>query len=269
MDWIIALIALTVMEIVLGIDNLVLLAIVTGKLPVEQRPLARRIGLLLAMFMRIGLLCAIVFIMKMEKPIFHLTDVGFPTTWFAEEGEVVHPETASEHRQRVLESDREAPKLSYEVNGVSVRDLILVFGGLFLLWNSVKEIHEKIEHNESESHVEPVTSFRAALLQIVIYDLIFSLDSVITAVGMAERLPVMIAAVVTAMLIMILFANHVSDFVNNNPTLAMLALSFLILIGVMLIAEGIGTHVNKGYIYFAMAFSLVVEVLNLRIRGKN
>jgi len=260
MEWVIALVALALMEIILGIDNIVFLAIVTGKLPEQQRPLARRIGLILAMGMRIALLFAISFVMGLTSPIVHLTDFGAPPAWFAEEGEDIH-----------LHDDGhghlEANKLSYEANKISWRDLILITGGLFLIGKSVWEIHEKLEHDESEDDVKPATSFTSALVQIALLDIIFSLDSVITAVGMAEDIRVMIAAVVISIGVMLVFANAISEFVSKNPTLTMLALSFLILIGVMLVAEGIGTHVNKGYIYFAMAFSLIVEILNLRIRG--
>ena len=260
MEWVIALVALALMEIILGIDNIVFLAIVTGKLPVQQRPLARRIGLLLALGMRIGLLFAISFVMSLTSPVFHLSDFGVPAKWFAVEGEEIRlHDDGLGHVQ--------ANKLSYEANKVSWRDLILISGGLFLIGKSVWEIHEKLEHDESEDDVKPSTSFAGVLVQIALLDIIFSLDSVITAVGMAEDLRVMVAAVIAAVVVMLLFADTISDFVGRNPTLTMLALSFLILIGVMLVAEGIGTHVNKGYIYFAMAFSLVVEMLNLRIRG--
>ena len=260
MEWVIALVALALMEIILGIDNIVFLAIVTGKLPEQQRPLARRIGLLLAMGMRIGLLFAISFVMSLTSPIIHLTDVGAPPAWFAAEGEDIHLHADDKGHM-------EANKLSYEANKVSWRDLILIVGGLFLIGKSVWEIHEKLDHDESEDEVKAATSFASALFQIALLDIIFSLDSVITAVGMAEDIRVMIAAVVISIGVMLVFANAISDFVSKNPSLTMLALSFLILIGVMLVAEGIGTHVNKGYIYFAMAFSLIVEILNLRIRG--
>lgn len=245
MENVIALIALAAMEIVLGIDNIVFLAIVTSKLPVAQRPLARRCGLFLAMGMRVGLLCAISWVMSLTEPLFHWTDCGIPAAWF--EG--------MEHGE--------------EVASVSWRDMILICGGLFLIGKSVFEIHEKLEHHESEGDVTGSASFFGAMVQIVILDIIFSLDSVITAVGMAEDLRIMVAAVIIAVLVMMLFANSVSDFVAKNPSLIMLALSFLILIGVMLFAEGVGTHVDKKYIYFAMAFSLVVEMLNLRFRKRH
>ena len=270
MEWIVAVVALVGMEVVLGIDNLVVLAIVTGKLPEEQRPLARRIGLLLALVMRIVMLFTITLLMEANQPLFHLTDIGFPSDWFAAEGETVHPETADEHFQRTHRrgTQQAATKYSYEVNAISLRDLVMILGGLFLLRSSVKEIHHKIEHRTQEQkHISSVSTFRGAIMQIAAFDMLFSFDSVITAVGMAEDIWVMVVAVVLAIAVMMLFADSVSDFVNRNPTLAMLALSFLILIGVMLVAEGLGTHVNKKYIYFAMAFSLVVELLNLRAKS--
>ncbi len=243
-NWI-ALIALASMEIVLGIDNIVFLAIVTSKLPVEQRPLARRCGLLLALGMRIALLCAISWVMSLTEPIFFWSSLGIPESWFE----------SMDHGE--------------EAASVSWRDLILILGGLFLIGKSVFEIHEKLEHHESEGDVPSAASFAKAMVQIVILDIIFSLDSVITAIGMAEDLKIMVTAVIIAVLVMLLFADKVSDFVSHNPSLTMLALSFLILIGVMLFAEGVGTHVDKKYIYFAMAFSLVVEMLNLRFRRRS
>ena len=270
MEWIIALVALVAMEIVLGIDNLVVLAIVTGKLPEEQRSKARRIGLLLAMVMRVAMLGMITWLMAANSPLFHLTDLGFPTEWFAAEGEVVHVNPAGAHHaaHASAESKSSNSKFSFEMNAVSIRDLVMIIGGLFLLRSSVKEIHEKIHHHETEGdHVQAVSTFRAAIIQIAAFDMLFSFDSVITAVGMAEDIWVMIVAVVIAIGVMMFFADAVSDFVHRTPTIAMLALSFLILIGAMLVAEGMGTHVNKGYIYFAMAFSVMVEVLNLRAKS--
>lgn len=265
MEWIVALIALVGMEIVLGIDNLVVLAIVTGKLPEDQRPQARRIGLILALVMRLVMLATLSYLMAANEPLFHLTDIGAPQAWFAAEGESVHPETADEHFEH--HRSHKKTKLSHHVNAISIRDLVMILGGLFLLRSSVKEIHEKIEHHESEGDAaRPVSTFRAAIIQIAMFDMLFSFDSVITAVGMAEDLWVMVVAVILSIGVMIYFADQVSDFVNRNPTLAMLALSFLILIGVMLVAEGLGTHVNKKYIYFAMAFSFSVELLNLRAK---
>ena len=220
----VALITLTSLEIVLGIDNIVVLAVITGKLDPSVQSRARRIGLALAMVMRIVLLLSISLIMKAEQPLFALFG-----------------------------------------HGVSGRDLVLIGGGLFLLWKSVREIHHDVEgKGEAEPLHHAAKSFSAAILQVVLLDLVFSLDSVITAVGMARQVPVMIAAIVLAVLVMMVFANSVSNFVNRHPTIKMLALAFLLLIGVMLLAEGFGKHVNRGYIYFAMAFSLLVELLNLR-----
>lgn len=241
-NWIFALIALAAMEIVLGIDNIVFIAIVTGRLPPEQQSRARRLGLAAAMVMRILLLLCISWILQLKDPIFNLTDYGLPASW------LVGLEHAS------------------DVNGVSVKDIILFVGGLFLIANSVHEIHQQVEGEEDEHNVPKKMTFGRALVQIAVMDIIFSLDSVITAVGMAEHVPVMIAAVVIAVAVMMLFADSVSRFVEHNPTLRMLALSFLILIGVMLLADGVGTHIDKRYIYFAMVFSIFVEFLNLRAR---
>jgi predicted tellurium resistance membrane protein TerC len=220
----IALLTLTLLEIVLGIDNIVFLSILTSKLPAAQQPRARRIGLLLAMGMRILLLMAIGWIAKLTTPLFTVT--------------------------------------RFELSG---RDLILLGGGLFLIAKATWEIHDKLEG--TEHHTERrAASFGAVLVQIVLVDAVFSLDSVITAVGLARHLAVMITAVVIAIAVMMAFAEAVSGFVERHPTVKMLALSFLILIGVMLVAEGFGQHVDKGYVYFAMAFSLGVEMLNIRMR---
>jgi len=223
-----AFLALALLEIVLGIDNIVFLTIVTGKLPEEQQPRARRIGLLLAMGMRIGLLMVIGWVIGLTAPLFEV--------------------------------------FGFEISG---RDLILLGGGLFLIGKATFEIHEKLEEAGAEHKVVvrgAAVSFAAVLAQVVVLDLIFSLDSVITAVGMAKSLVVMVAAVIVAVGVMILFAEPVSRFVQKHPTTQMLALSFLILIGVMLVAEAFGQHIDKGYVYFAMAFSLLVEILNLRLR---
>jgi len=232
----IALIALTAMEIVLGIDNIVFISVVSGRLPPSQQPMARRIGLLAAMGTRILLLVFIFVVQKATHPLFELGQLGMFREWL------------SAHR---------------EVNEVSVRDLVLLGGGLFLLRSSVVEIHEKIEGQHEEHAAPRHPTFLSVIIQIAVLDIIFSLDSVITAVGMAESLWVMIAAVVAAVGVMMLFAGPVSRFIEKHPTVKMLALSFLLLIGVMLVAEAIGTHIEKGYIYFAMAFSLLVEALNL------
>ena len=243
-SWMFALFALTAMEIVLGIDNIVFIAIVTGRLPKDQQPAARRLGLAAAMIMRILLLLSITWILQLTDPILNLTEWGLPERWF------------------------EGMENVEEVVNVSVKDLILFFGGLFLIWNSVHEIHQQSEGAADEHHVSGKATFRSALMQIAVMDIIFSLDSVITAVGMAERVQVMIAAIVIAVLVMMIFAGPVSRFVAANPTLRMLALSFLILIGVMLIADAIGTHIDKRFIYFAMGFSIFVEFLNLRASAK-
>ncbi len=240
-----ALIALTLMEIVLGIDNIILIAILTDRLPEDKQDSIRRIGLAIAMLLRIALLLTLTTIMALEYPVFTLSDWGIPTSWMPEA-----------HRDAM--------------NEVSWRDIILIVGGLFLLRNSVKEIHEQF-HGEDEHGVTKQTTVPAVLLQICIMDVVFSLDSVITAVGMVEpeQVKVMIAAIVLSVIVMLLFSGKVSRFVKRHPTVKMLALSFLILIGAMLVAEGAGTHVEKGYIYFAMAFSLVVEFLNIALRRRS
>ncbi|PQO43619.1 TerC family protein [Blastopirellula marina] len=246
----IALVTLTTLEIVLGIDNIVFIAIVSGRLPEEQRPNARRLGLLAALVMRILLLMTISLVMKATFPLFSWTDLG------------IQSEYLLEHE---------------ELNHVSIKDLILLFGGLFLIWKSVHEIHDKLEHELHDEAEKPkaAITFGGVITQIVLLDIIFSLDSVITAVGMVKGeiggfipgIYVMIAAVIAAVGVMITFANPISNFVERHPTLKMLALSFLILIGVMLVAEGTGAHFDKGYVYFAMAFALVVEMLNLRMKA--
>ncbi|PQO45608.1 TerC family protein [Blastopirellula marina] len=248
----IAVVALSAMEIVLGIDNIVFIAIVSARLPVEQRPNARRMGLLAALVMRIILLCTISWVMSLKTDIFEWTSV------------VGQAELLTEHP---------------EMNGVTWKDIILFVGGLFLIWKSVGEIHEKLEDpDDSEEEAKPVqATFSGVILQIMALDVIFSLDSVITAVGMVKEevslfgtpisgIWLMIVAVLISVGVMITFANAISDFVERHPTLKMLALSFLILIGVMLVAEGAGAHFDKGYVYFAMAFALGVELLNLRVR---
>ena len=231
MEWItspeawIALLTLTVLEIVLGIDNVVFISILAGKLPPEQQAKARRLGLGLAMFMRIALLFSITLIIKLTAPLFTV--------------------------------------LGEEISG---RDLVLIVGGLFLLTKSTREIHERLEGDEHETSVKARPSLTSTLIQIMLLDIVFSLDSVITAVGMAEDLGVMVAAVVIAVGFMMVFAGPVSAFVDRHPTVKMLALSFLLLIGLALIADGLNQHIPKGYIYFAMAFSVGVEILNLRMK---
>jgi predicted tellurium resistance membrane protein TerC len=237
-DWIIPLLTLTAMEIVLGIDNIIFLALVASRLPEGQQAKARRLGLGLALVSRLLLLCAISWVLGLTRPLFALSDFGVPEAW-----------------------------LSPEANEVSWRDLILIGGGLFLIGKSVFEIHDKLEGAAQKETERPGTGqLGRALVQIVVLDVVFSLDSVITAVGMAKQLWVMMVAVVLAVGVMLVFAESISGFVHRHPTIQMLALSFLILIGVMLVAEGVEKHIERGYIYFAMAFSLVVELLNQRLR---
>lgn len=241
----IALVALSAMEIVLGIDNIIFISIVTGKLPPEQQKKARLIGLGLAMGFRILLLCFIATIVTWTTPIFLLDQISpsFLDAWIA----------------------------GYStINEVSVRDLILLGGGLFLLFQSVREIHHLTESSADESGASSgkAVSFGSILVQITLLDIVFSLDSVITAVGMVDNIPVMITAVILSVLVMMLFSGPISAFVMKHPSVKVLALSFLLMIGVMLVAEGFGTHFNKNYIYFAMAFALGVELLNLRIHRR-
>ncbi len=223
----VALVTLTVLEIVLGIDNIVFISILAGRLPKESRARARKVGLSLAMIMRIALLLSITWVMRLTTPLF--TVVG---------------------------------------QAISGRDLILIVGGLFLLAKSTHEIHEKLEGEEGGSSAKVVVSFSAIIVQILLLDIVFSLDSVITAVGMAEDVAVMILAVMIAVGVMLVSAGAISDFVERHPTVKMLALSFLLLIGVSLVAEGFDQHIPKGYIYFAMFFSVFVEMINLRVRGR-
>ena len=239
----IALVALTAMEIVLGIDNIVFISVVTARLPESQQARARTIGLGLAMGLRIVLLLTITYIMRLKHPAFHLSDIGLFGSWLLEESHS-------------------------EINVVTWKDLILLGGGLFLIRSSVTEIHEKMEGHAHEDVAAKPTTFNSVLFQICLLDIIFSLDSVITAVGMAKDIWVMVTAVVIAVGVMMIFAGSVARFVEKHPTVKMLALSFLLLIGVMLVAEGIGTHIDKGYIYFAMAFALGIEMLNLRMKAK-
>ena len=231
MDWItdpqawIAFVTLTALEIVLGVDNVVFISILAGKLPIEQREKARRLGLGLAMFMRILLLMSIAWVVRLTAPLFSV--------------------------------------LTQEISG---RDLILLVGGLFLLAKSTHEMHSQLEGEEGHSSARVAASFLSVIIQILLLDIIFSLDSVITAVGMADDLGVMITAVIIAVGFMLVFSGSVSRFVDKHPTIKMLALSFLLMIGVSLVAEALEFHIPKGYIYFAMAFSLFVEVLNIRLR---
>ena len=238
MEAFIALTALTAMEIVLGIDNVVFIAILVGRLPESQRAKAGRIGLGLALVMRILLLLSLSWILQMNNPIFTLSGLGIPI------------------------------EFSDEVNDVTIRDLVLLIGGLFLIGKSVFEIHENMEAHGADKQSGGQASFGSVLIQVALLDIVFSLDSVITAVGMADELWIMILAIVIAVGVMLVFAGTVSRFVEEHPTLKILALSFLILIGVMLVADGIGTAIPKGHIYFAMAFALGVEFVNLRIHHR-
>ena len=221
----IALLTLTFLEIVLGVDNIIFISILSGKLPEEQQARARRLGLLAAMLMRVGLLFSLAWIIKLTAP------------WFTIVGQ--------------------------EISG---RDLILILGGLFLIGKSVYEIHDKLEGEEGHASKKVVASFMSVIVQIMLLDIVFSLDSVITAVGMVDVLWVMIAAVMIAVGIMMLSAETISAFVHKHPTVKMLALSFLLLIGMSLILEGFDHHIPKGYIYFAMGFSVFVEMINLRLK---
>ena len=241
----IALVALSAMEIVLGIDNLVFLSVLSSKLPKAQQKSARLIGLSLAMGMRIALLATLFWIMKLKDPILSL-DI-LPLGAAAKDWLMERP----------------------EINQVSVKDLILIGGGLFLLWKSVKEIHHLVDGQHSQNSVAAPPSYASVLIQVMILDIVFSLDSVITAVGMADQLWVMVTAVIVSVIIMMFFSTKVAVFVEQNPTVKMLAVAFLVMIGAMLVADGCGTHVSKGYVYFAMLFALGVEILNLRARGKN
>lgn len=235
----ISLLTLTVLEIVLGIDNIVFISILSGKLPQHQQKKAQQVGLALAMITRVLLLLSLTWIMTLTAPLFNMGE------WFGFNSKELLEKTA-----------------------LSGRDLILITGGLFLIYKSTSEIHDKLEGEEHEGGVKKVHSFWSAIIQILILDIVFSLDSVITAVGMAEHIEVMIAAVVIAVGIMLVSASSISNFVNKHPTVKMLALSFLLLIGVSLLAEGFEQHIPKGYIYFAMAFSVLVEVLNLKMKAK-
>ena len=233
-DWIsspggwIALITLTVLEIVLGVDNIIFISILSGKLPQHQQDRARRIGLLLAMLMRVALLFSIAWVARLKEPLFAVFG-----------------------------------------HGVSGRDLVLILGGLFLLAKSTHEIHENLEGEGAHGEARAVASFAGVLVQIMLLDIVFSLDSVITAIGMADELSVMILAVMIAVGVMMVAAGSISRFVERHPTVKMLALSFLLLIGMSLILDGVGQHVPKGYIYFAMGFSVFVEMINLRVRRKS
>jgi predicted tellurium resistance membrane protein TerC len=253
----IALLTLTLLEIVLGIDNIIFIAILVGKLPDAMQNKARRIGLSLAMVMRILLLLSITWVMRLTTPLFHIPFLPAPETH----------QTAVDHTATTLAAAATLPDLGFPVSGKS---LILLLGGLFLIGKSTFEIHDKLEGPEDEHGSKKAgANFVAAIIQILLLDLVFSLDSVITAVGMAKDLWVMIAAVIIAVGIMLIFSGYIVRFVAKHPTIKILALSFLILIGVMLVAEGAGHHIEKGYIYFAMAFAVGVEMINIQVRKKS
>ena len=223
----IALLTLTVLEVVLGIDNIVFISILAGKLPREQRERARKVGLSLAMLTRVGLLLSITWVMRLTTPL--VAVLG---------------------------------------QAISGRDLILIVGGLFLMAKSTHEIHDKLEGEEGHASARVAASFAAVITQILLLDVVFSLDSVITAVGMAEDVAVMVLAVMIAVGVMLVSSSAIGEFVERHPTVKMLALSFLLLIGMSLMAEGVDQHIPKGYIYFAMGFSVFVEMINLRVRAR-
>ena len=233
MEWVtttegwIALLTLTALEIVLGIDNIIFISILAGKLPGEQRERARKVGLSLAMLIRIGLLLSITWVMQLTAPLIAV--------------------------------------MGQEISG---RDLILIIGGLFLMAKSTHEIHDKLEGEEGQASARVVASFGAVIVQILLLDIVFSLDSVITAVGMADDVVVMVLAVMIAVGVMLVSSGAIGEFVERHPTVKMLALSFLLLIGVSLMAEGFDQHIPKGYIYFAMGFSVFVEMINVRVRAR-
>ena len=226
-DGLLALVTLTFLEIILGVDNVIFISILSGKLPASQQLRARRTGLLAAMLMRIGLLMSIAWIVRLTAPLFSIFG-----------------------------------------RDISGRDLILIGGGLFLLGKATLEIHERLEGEEAHGAARVQPSFGAVIAQIMLLDIVFSLDSVITAVGMADEVSVMVAAVVLSVAIMMVAAEPISSFVSRHPTVKVLALSFLLLIGMSLVGDGLGMHVPKGYIYFAMGFSVFVEMINLRVRRK-
>jgi predicted tellurium resistance membrane protein TerC len=262
MEYLLPLVTLTAMEIVLGIDNIVFIAILASRLPAQQQARARRLGLIAAMGTRILLLFSITWVLKLDKPFFYLTDIGVPAGILG-----VDPANPRALPADAPHEPHSSASRALGINGLSVKDLILLVGGMFLIWKSVREIHHKIEGQHDQAPPAP-SSFGSVVGQIALMDIIFSLDSVITAVGMveADKIWVMVVSIILAILVMLKYAGAVSRFVDRHPTIKILALSFLILIGVMLVAEGVGTHFNKGYIYFAMAFSLVVEMINMRIR---
>ena len=223
----IAFATLTALELVLGIDNIIFISILVDKLPPDKREFARRVGLFMAMFMRIGLLLLLSFIVGLVAPLF--TAFGQP---------------------------------------ISGRDLILILGGLFLIWKSTGEIHQSLEGEDGHGSNAIASTLTAVILQIMVVDLVFSLDSIVTAVGMVDEVAIMIAAVVASVGLMMLFASAIGQFVSDHPSIKMLALAFLVVVGVVLMADGLGHHIPKGYVYFAMAFSVLVEMLNIRFRKR-
>jgi predicted tellurium resistance membrane protein TerC len=261
MDWLsqpeawVAFLTLLALEIVLGIDNIIFISILAGKLPVAQQNKARLLGLGLAMFMRIALLFSLAWIVSLTAPLF---SIPFLEPLFGGAKEAAAHATTSGHDT--------VKGLPWEISG---RDIILLLGGLFLIAKSTHEIHQKLEGEEGHTSKRVAPSFASVIVQILLLDIVFSLDSVITAVGMVDNINIMISAVVVAIAFMMFFAKSISDFVDKRPTVKMLALSFLLLIGVTLLAEGFDQHISKGYIYFAMAFSVFVEMLNLKLRGSN
>jgi len=224
----IAFATLTALELVLGIDNIIFISILVDKLSADQREIARRIGLFMAMFMRIGLLLVLSWIVGLVEPMFSI--------------------------------------FNHEVSG---RDAILLLGGMFLIWKSTTEIHQTLEGGENAHTASSINTLYSVILQIMVIDIVFSLDSIITAVGMVDQVEIMIAAVISSVALMMVFARSIGEFVSQHPTIKMLALSFLVVVGVVLIAEGFEHHIPKGYIYFAMAFSVCVEMLNIRLRKKS
>jgi predicted tellurium resistance membrane protein TerC len=229
-----ALLTLTVLEIILGVDNIIFISIVSNKLPEAQQKEARTIGLMLAMIFRIILLLTINLIIQLTEPVFTLD-------FIQSEGQPL---------------------------GISWKDIILILGGIFLIFKSTLEIHQKLEKAHKPSHTVAPSAFSSVILQIVLVDMVFSFDSILTAIGLVDQVMVMIIAVVISMIIMILFSGVISRFINKHPTLQILALAFLILIGVLLVAEGFHQHINKSYVYTAIAFSLLVELINMRMRKK-
>lgn len=229
----IAFITLIVLELVLGVDNVIFISILAGKLPVQDQQRARTTGILLAVLTRLLLLASLSWIISLEDPFFHIP-------WFG--GENI---------------------------GISGRDLILIAGGLFLLWKSTHEIHDKLEGKEGQASAKVAATFVSVIIQIMLLDIVFSLDSVITAVGMVDHIEIMIAAVIIAAIVMVFVATPLGEFVEQHPTIKILALSFLLLIGFTLIVEGLHQHIPKGYVYFAMGFSVMVEMINIRVRDKH